>query len=124
MAKREERKSRMSGPLSIRVPEGQVRVLESHHSVDFEMELSSWEFHKICWVAVGKGMLETASKCTSIRANDFLLLPAGWPHRFVDDPKDPLTLVILCISKQFLSSGSKKEEYFTPPLVLVYLIIS
>lgn len=109
MAKREKLKSRISGPLSIEVPEGQVRVLESHHSVDFEMELSSWAFHKICWVAVGKGVLQTSTESTSIRANDFLLLPADWSHRFVDDRKDPLTLVILCISKQFLSSLSHGE---------------
>lgn len=109
MGERDKLKSRISGPLSIEVPEGQVRVLESHHSVDFEMELSSWAFHKICWVAVGKGLLETPVESTSIRANDFLLLPAEWPHRFVDDRKDPLTLVILCISKQFLCSGSHGE---------------
>jgi AraC family L-rhamnose operon regulatory protein RhaS len=92
-------------PASVEVPEGEVRVLESHHAADFEMPLNEWPFHKVCWVAVGRGSLETPSGSVPIRANDFLLLPADWPHRFVDDFREPLTLVILCISRKCLVDG-------------------
>lgn len=90
-------------PARIDVPEGEVRVLESHHAVDFRMEVSEWPFHKICWVAVGRGALEGTERSTPIQADDFLLLPAGRAHRFVDDSSEPLTLVVLCISRKFIS---------------------
>ncbi|MEX0330999.1 MAG: helix-turn-helix domain-containing protein [Puniceicoccaceae bacterium] len=95
---------RRKAPARIEVPEGQVRVLESHHDVDFQMPVSTWSFHKICWVAVGKGELESEEGRYSLRADDILLLPADWPHRFVDDPREPLTLVILCISGKFMEA--------------------
>ena len=96
-------------PERIDVPEGQVRILESLHAMDFEMDLSTWPFHKICWVAVGKGHLEASERSNSIQVNDFLLLPAGLPHRFVDDAKEPLSLVVLCISEKFLSERSNRH---------------
>jgi AraC-like DNA-binding protein len=89
-------------PAGIDLPEGKVRVLESHHAANFEMERGVWPFHKICWVAVGRGSLESNAGCAPIARNDFLLLPADWSHRFVDNPREPLTLVILCISKSYL----------------------
>jgi AraC-like DNA-binding protein len=73
------------------------------------MELQDWAFHKICWIAVGNGRLEHASGATRIQRDDFLLLPAGWSHRFVDDPGNPLTLVILCVSPDYLIQESRKE---------------
>lgn len=91
------------------VPGGQIRVLESHHADDFEMAIDAWPFHKICWVAVGKGQLDYPDNTSPIQANDFLLLPAQWPHRFVDDAKEPLTLVVLCISTQFLNASNRKQ---------------
>jgi AraC-like DNA-binding protein len=91
------------------VPEGQVRILESHHAVDFEMEIGAWGFHKICWVAMGRGVLETSSNLLRLKRNDFLLLPAHWTHRFVDDSKEPLTLVIVCISEKFIKAGADAQ---------------
>jgi len=87
---------------TVTVPRGQVRVLESHHAEDFEMPMGKWPFHKIAWVATGAGRLESKSGTAPIQASDFLLLPAGWSHRFIDERQAPLTLVILCISRQFL----------------------
>ena len=92
-------------PASIEVPEGQVRVLESHHAPEFSMELGVWPFHKIAWVAVGRGNLEGPDVSFDIQRNDFLLLPGNWPHRFVDHPNEPLTLVILCVSAEYISSS-------------------
>ena len=90
-------------PARIAVPEGEVRVLESHHAGDFRMDVSEWPFHKVCWVAVGRGLIETTAEAIPIQADDFLLLPAGLAHRFVDDSSEPLTLVVLCISRKFIS---------------------
>jgi len=96
-------------PAGVNVAEGAVRILESHHSVDFEMEFGVWPFHKICWVAVGRGTLESESDRTPIGRDDFLLLPADWLHRFSDDSRDPLTLVILCLSKTFVGDIHSNE---------------
>jgi len=100
---------RRQAPVGMEVPEGQIRILESHHAEDFVMEIGAWAFHKVCWVAVGKGFIETSSRKLRIKRNDFLLLPANWAHRFVDDSKEPLTLVIVCISEKFLVGGPNDQ---------------
>lgn len=110
MSKNHHGQLRRQEPARIDLPDGQVRVLESHHAVDFEMEIGAWPFHKICWVAVGSGRLEHETGFSRIRRDDFLLLPAGWPHRFVDDPGHPLTLVILCISPEYLAQTPRAQS--------------
>lgn len=84
-------------PAPVEVPEGSVRVLESHHARDFKMEVGQWPFHKICWVVVGRGSLEVSERRVAVQPSDFLLIPAGCSHRFVDDTAEPLTLIILCV---------------------------
>lgn len=101
---------RRQEPAQVDVPSGQVRVLESHHAADFEMALGEWPFYKICWVAVGKGMLETRESSISIQKDDFLLLPAHWTHRFVDKSSEPLTLVILCISENYIDGAHDSQR--------------
>ena len=103
-------------PAPIEVPKGQVRVLESHHAAGFEMELDHWAFHKICWVAVGQGQLEFSGSSTHIQRNDFLVLPADWPHRFVDDPNEPLTLVIICVDQRLTAAGSALKPIWSATL--------
>jgi AraC-like DNA-binding protein len=44
-----------------------------------------------------------------LKANDFLILPAGWPHCFVDDAKEPLTLMIVCISERYISERPNEQ---------------
>lgn len=100
---------RRKSPAEIDVPPGRVRVVESHHSSQFEMAFGSWEFHKICWVAIGQGRLESERGSQFIGSRDFLILPAGWTHRFVDEPGSPLTLVILCLSAGFMEAGERRE---------------
>lgn len=96
-------------PALVNLPEGAVRVLESHHAANFEMERGVWPFHKVCWVAVGRGTLESEAGSEPISRDDFLLLPADWSHRFIDDPGEPLTLVILCLSKGHLGEPASSE---------------
>lgn len=96
-------------PAEIEVPEGRIRILESHHAMDFEMEMGVWSFHKICWVAVGRGSFETPDSSVGIQHGDFLLIPSDWPHRFVDAPGEPLTLVVFCISRNYFSGRNDAE---------------
>ncbi len=100
---------RRKEPANVQLPEGQVRVIESHHAADFEMDFGQWPFHKICWVAVGRGRLESPDGAVDLEQNHFLLLPANWVHRFADDPKQPLTLVILCVSEAFFASTENRQ---------------
>jgi AraC-like DNA-binding protein/mannose-6-phosphate isomerase-like protein (cupin superfamily) len=103
MGKLTEGNLRRQQPALVTVPEGEIRMVESHHAADFVMAMDTWPFHKICWVAVGQGTLEWSQGKVALEANDFLLLPAGWAHRFVDDTKEPLTLMIVCISEKYIS---------------------
>lgn len=100
----------------IKVPAGQVRALESHHAAGFEMDLGIWSFHKICWVAVGRGQLEFAGHSTEIQRNDFLLLPADCPHRFIDDPHESLTLVMICVDHTLTAAGFPLKPIWTEAL--------
>lgn len=73
------------------------------------MESGVWPFHKVCWVAVGRGCVEYSGNQRGIQQNDILLLPAGWSHRFVDDRSEPLTLVILCVATERVSRERHNE---------------
>lgn len=110
MSMRDVSAIRRKTPAEIGVPEGGVRVLESHHLPQFEMDFGTWPFHKICWVAIGRGRLESMQNSSVIRRNDFLVLPSDWRHRFVDEPKAPLTLVILCVSAHFIAGSNSGER--------------
>lgn len=103
---------RRRSPVEVELSAGGVGVLESHHAADFQMESDVWPMHKLCWVAMGRGVLEFEEGGSLIERNDFLLLPADRSHRFVDQPGDPLTLVILCLSKEFLA-GEGRERFAT-----------
>lgn len=103
------KENRRRAPTMVDLPEGAVRVLESHHAANFEMERGVWPFHKLCWVAVGRGSLDSKIGPMPIGRDDFLLLPADWLHRFVDDPREPLTLVILCMSKKYIGEPGSSQ---------------
>jgi len=104
-------KLRRSSPADIQVPDGRVRMLESHHEEGFRMKRGSWPFHKCCWVAMGSGRVESEGNSYLIQKDDFLLLPAGTPHRFVDELKDPLTLVMFCISETYVRFDRNPELF-------------
>jgi AraC-like DNA-binding protein/mannose-6-phosphate isomerase-like protein (cupin superfamily) len=73
-----------------------IHVFESRHSDDFTMEMDEWDFHKLCAIVQGQGVLETGTSAIPIGANQVLYLPPHTPHRFRDKPGDPLTLVMVC----------------------------
>jgi AraC-like DNA-binding protein/mannose-6-phosphate isomerase-like protein (cupin superfamily) len=98
-----------SSPVPIEVPPGKTRMLESHHQSDFFMRMGAWPFHKICWVAFGNGYLELEHTEHRLKQDDFLIIPAHKPHRFRDDPKHPLALVMFCVSESALNAGDRSR---------------
>jgi AraC-like DNA-binding protein len=84
-------------------------MIESHHAPDFEMEMGRWPFHKICWVAMGRGQLRSEGRASPIQRDDFLLLPASWAHQFIDDSREPLTLIVFCVSESFFSAAHRRQ---------------
>ncbi|HEX7318161.1 MAG TPA: helix-turn-helix domain-containing protein [Pyrinomonadaceae bacterium] len=73
-----------------------IYVFESRHSPDFRMELVEQDFHHIYAVREGQGFIETEGGRLPIRENHLVYVPAHVAQRPVDDPSDPLTLIILC----------------------------
>ena len=100
---------RRSSPADVHFPDHGLTVIESHHAETFHMERKQWPFHKFCWVAMGRGLLELDQEVIPIQRDQFLLLPAGLEHRFVDHHTDPLTLVIACMDERFLVPGRRRE---------------
>jgi AraC family L-rhamnose operon regulatory protein RhaS len=89
-------KRRRKRPHKVHIGDRGIYIFESRHSPDFEMELVAQEFHHLYVVREGRGFIETAQERLPIRENQVVYVPSHIAHRPVDDPEDPLTLVILC----------------------------
>ncbi|EDY82086.1 transcriptional regulator, AraC family protein [Verrucomicrobiia bacterium DG1235] len=76
------------------------------------MEKGSWRFHKICWVPVGRGFLEFEDGRVILGTNSFAFVPLGCEHRFVDDPSEPMTLIIACATESASEGESSLAEVF------------
>jgi AraC-like DNA-binding protein len=101
---------RRSSPAEVHFPDHGLTVIESHHAESFHMERKQWAFHKFCWVAMGRGQLELEKGTIPIQRDQFLLLPTGLEHRFVDHHTAPLTLVIACMDERYLVPGGQRES--------------
>ncbi len=73
-----------------------IYIFESRHGPDFRMELVEQDFHHLYVVRGGRGFIEAAGGRVAVRENQLVYVPAGVAQRPVDDPADPLTLIILC----------------------------
>ncbi len=73
-----------------------IYIFESRHSPDFHMEPVAQDFHHLYVVREGRGFIETGGERLPVRENQLVYIPAHVAQRPVDDPADPLTLVILC----------------------------
>ncbi|MCE0497477.1 MAG: AraC family transcriptional regulator [Methylacidiphilales bacterium] len=102
--------NRRKTPAEIALPQGEVRIVESHHAAEFVMAMDAWPFHKIAWTAMGSGRLEFDSGWQELKRDDFVVLPSHRAHRFVDDPRDPLTLVLFCLSPAFIDNPGNPER--------------
>lgn len=96
--------------MGVPMPEAGIYVLESHHSARFRMAKGSWPFHKICWVPVGRGFLEYEEGRVILGTNAFVVVPAGVEHCFVDDPSEPMTLIIACVTREALAGERTLAE--------------
>jgi AraC-like DNA-binding protein len=73
-----------------------IYIFESRHSPDFEMEIVEQDFHHLYVVREGQGFIETERARVPIREHQLCFAPAHSAHRLVDDPEDPLTVIVLC----------------------------
>jgi AraC family L-rhamnose operon regulatory protein RhaS len=87
-----------------------VYIFESRHSPDFHMELVAQDFHHLYVVREGRGFIETVHERLPIRENQLVYVPAHTAQRAVDDPDDPLTLIILCFYASVFGDCSSAVE--------------
>ncbi|MDQ8188420.1 helix-turn-helix domain-containing protein [Pelagicoccus sp. SDUM812002] len=105
-------RGRRSIPMGVPMPAEGIYILESHHSPSFRMAKGSWPFHKICWVPVGRGFLEFEDGRVVLGTNSFAVIPMGYEHRFVDDPSEPMTLIIACVTVASLEGAEALRLLF------------
>ena len=87
-----------------------VYIFESRHSPDFHMELVAQDFHHLYVVREGRGFIETLSGRLPVRENQLVYVPAHIAQRPVDDPDDPLTVIILCFYESVFGEGTSAAE--------------
>ncbi|HEV2707296.1 MAG TPA: AraC family transcriptional regulator [Pyrinomonadaceae bacterium] len=83
-------------PHQVHLGELGIYIFESRHSPDFTMEMLARDFHQLYVVREGQGFVETEQGRTPISENQMFYAPAHLSHRLVDDPNDPLTVVVIC----------------------------
>lgn len=89
-------------PRRVRFTRLGIYSFESRHGENFAMAMDRWEYHKLCLIVKGEGLLETDKGAVPIREHQLLFLPSGMPHRFEDTKGRPLTLVMSCFYEQAL----------------------
>jgi AraC family L-rhamnose operon regulatory protein RhaS len=87
-----------------------VYIFESRHSPDFRMEPVAQDFHHLYVVREGRGFIEAEGERVPIREHQMVFVPANTAHRPVDDPDDPLTLIILCFYESVFGDCSAAVE--------------
>jgi AraC family L-rhamnose operon regulatory protein RhaS len=97
-------------PHRVRLGERGVYVFESRHSPDFRMEMVAQDFAHLYFVREGRGFIEAESGRLPVRENQMVYVPARVAHRPVDDPADPLILIILCFNESVFGDCSSAAE--------------
>ena len=102
-----------SRPRSVEISETGIHVFESQHGPDFSMEMGTWNYDKVCVVRGGKGHIETPDKKIAISDDNVVYLPAGHTHRFVDNPDDPMILMMICFYPSVFDGLASGRSAFT-----------
>ncbi|MBK1875459.1 AraC family transcriptional regulator [Pelagicoccus mobilis] len=100
-------------PVEVPMPESGIYILESHHDASFHMPMGVWPFHKLCWVGIGRGLLVLEAGSVPLKRNDFVLVPANLPHRFADDPSEPMALVIACVANELVEGRGTLAQLYS-----------
>jgi AraC-like DNA-binding protein len=87
-----------------------IYIFESRHSPDFHMELVAQDFHHLYVVREGRGFIETDRERLPVRENQLVYVPAHVAQRPVDDPDDPLTVIILCFYESVFGDCTSAVE--------------
>lgn len=109
----EKAKNKRKRPHQHHFSELGIYVFESRHSEDFTMEIGEWDFHKLCMIIKGHGLLETKDSTLHIGANQLIYLPPHIAHRFQDASGDPLTLVMVCFYDHTFSENPVTHDVLT-----------
>jgi AraC-like DNA-binding protein len=73
-----------------------IYIFQSRHSPDFKMDVVEQDFIHLYVVREGRGFIEVGDEKVPVRENQIFYVPAHTAHRLVDDPEDPLTIIVLC----------------------------
>jgi AraC-like DNA-binding protein len=106
----EKTTSKRKRPHKVHLGDLGIYIFESRHSPDFSMDFLARDFHQIYAVREGQGFVETENEKTSIHENQIFYAPAHTPHRLVDDPNDPLTVVVLCFYERVFGDCTAASE--------------
>jgi AraC-like DNA-binding protein len=103
---------RRKRPHRVHLGERGVYIFESRHSPDFHMEPVAQDFVHLYFVREGRGLIETERERLPVRENQLLYVPARVAQRPVDDPADPLTVIILCFYESVFGERTAAAEGF------------
>jgi AraC-like DNA-binding protein len=105
-------------PLPALIPKSGIFVLESHHGSDFRMQTTAHPFFKIMYVLDGAGAVTCRKSSARIGRSDVIVVPAGFAHRIEDDPRDALSLIVLCVQQNVLRIAEADSAEFPSCRVL------
>src|SRR4051812_10799010 len=93
-------------PVPVRMPALGLFILASRHAAGFAMPWTAHGYAKIACAVDGSGALELdGAEARPLAAGDAVLVPARVRHRFVDDARRPLALLVLCLDEDVLAAG-------------------
>lgn len=101
---------RRKRPHRVHLGERGIYIFESRHSPDFRMEPVAQDFVHLYFVREGRGFIETERERLAVRENQVVYVPARVAQRPLDDPADPLTVIILCFYESVFGGCTAAAE--------------
>ncbi|MCI0359879.1 MAG: AraC family transcriptional regulator [Planctomycetaceae bacterium] len=92
--------AKRQSPISVKLPDYGIYVLESHHAPEFQMRAESHGFLELFFVLSGRGYFEIDEVQHACRKNDLMSVPPGKLHSIHDLAADPLALYAVCVSPE------------------------